>query len=190
MPAKKAGATGRSGAKSAAATSRAASPKASKVAATKSASTKQVPAKGAAKRATNSSTAKPHMKLQVAQDEAPWTEAELVEVREHLVELVTANRAEVLEAEHELSDLMRGTGDAAGDDQADAGTKTFEREHEIAIVKNARELLEQTERALERLDAGTYGTCEGCGNPIGKLRLQARPRATLCLSCQNKQNRH
>ena len=51
-------------------------------------------------------------------------------------------------------------------------------------------MLEQTEHALERLRAGTYGICENCGNPIGKLRLQARPRATLCMSCQKKQNRY
>lgn len=165
MPARKAGATGRSGAKSTAATST----KAAKAA---------------------SSTAALATKLQVAEDESPWTEAELDEVRGQLVELVAANRAEVLEAESELSDLMRGTGDAAGDDQADAGTKTSDREHELAIVNNVRELLEQTEHALERLDAGTYGACEGCGNPIGKFRLQARPRATLCLSCQSKQNHH
>ncbi|MEO7130069.1 MAG: TraR/DksA C4-type zinc finger protein [Dermatophilaceae bacterium] len=128
--------------------------------------------------------------LKVAEDEAPWTTAELTEVREQLVELIGLNRTEVQHGEVELDSLMRGPGTGAGDDQADAGAKTFEREHEIAIVNNTRDVLEQTEHALERLDAGTYGICENCGKPIGKLRLQARPRATLCLSCQNKQARH
>jgi DnaK suppressor protein len=51
-------------------------------------------------------------------------------------------------------------------------------------------MLRQAEHALERLDAGTYGTCENCGNPIGKGRLQAFPRATLCVTCKTKQERH
>ncbi len=72
---------------------------------------------------------------------------------------------------------MRDSGDGAGDDQADAGAKTFEREQEISLANNSREMLEQNEHALERLDNGTYGICESCGNPIGKLRLQA------CSSC-------
>ena len=70
---------------------------------------------------------------------------------------------------------MRDAGDGAGDDQADAGAKTFEREQEISLANNSREMLDQSEHALERIDNGTYGICESCGNPIGKLRLQAAP---------------
>ena len=83
-------------------------------------------------------------------------------------------------------------GDAvadAGDDQADAGAKTFEREHELALTHNARELLAQNERALARIEAGTYGVCESCGEPIGKARLQAFPRATLCVACKQREER-
>jgi RNA polymerase-binding protein DksA len=84
---------------------------------------------------------------------------------------------------------MRDSGDGAGDDQADTGTKNITREHELALAANAREMLIQTERALERLAAGTYGLCENCGNPIGKARMQAFPRATLCVECKQKQER-
>jgi len=77
----------------------------------------------------------------------------------------------------------------AGTTLADAGTKTFEREHEMSLANNARELLLQNERALARLHDGTYGICEHCGNPIGKLRLQAFPRATLCMSCKQLEER-
>ena len=83
-----------------------------------------------------------------------------------------------------------GTKPATWDDQADAGAKTAERVHEIALAANSRAGLAQAEHALEQLEAGTYGICENCGNPIGKLRLQARPRATLCMTCQEKQARH
>ena len=48
----------------------------------------------------------------------------------------------------------------------------------------------QNERALTRISDGTYGTCESCGNAIGKLRLQAFPRATLCVACKHLQERH
>ena len=54
---------------------------------------------------------------------------------------------------------------------------------------NARDLLLQTDKALGRIEAGTYGTCESCGGPIGKARLQAFPRATLCLECKQAEER-
>jgi DnaK suppressor protein len=57
------------------------------------------------------------------------------------------------------------------------------------LAANQRELLLQTEKALERLNKGTYGLCESCGNPIGKGRLIAFPRATLCLECKQREER-
>lgn len=84
---------------------------------------------------------------------------------------------------------MRDSGDGAGDDEADAGAKTYEREQEISLANNARDMLDQTVHALERIDQGTYGACESCGQPIGKARLQAFPRATLCLNCKQRQER-
>ena len=98
-------------------------------------------------------------------------------------------RAEVDEAEAELSQLMRDSGDGAGDDQADAGAATWEREHEMSLTANARDLLEQTAHALARIESEDYGLCESCGNPVGKMRLMAFPRATLCMTCKQKQER-
>ena len=48
---------------------------------------------------------------------------------------------------------------------------------------------EQGERAQDRIDAGTYGVCESCGQPIGKARLLAFPQATLCIACKQRQER-
>ena len=127
--------------------------------------------------------------LVVREDESPWTAKELRAVRAELEHDIEQLRSEVAHAQSDLVDLMRDSGDGAGDDQADAGAKTYEREQEISLANNAREMLEQNEHALERLDNGTYGICESCGNPIGKLRLQAAPRATLCLPCKMKQER-
>ncbi len=79
--------------------------------------------------------------------------------------------------------------DSAGDDQADTGTKTFEREQEISLANNILERISQVERALERLDEGNYGWCERCGNPIPVERLAAFPSATLCVTCKQLEER-
>ena len=127
--------------------------------------------------------------LIVREDESPWTETELKQVRSGLEEDVERLRSEIQLAESDLVHLMRDSNDGAGDDQADAGAKTFEREQEITLANNARDMLLQGMHALERLEDGTYGICESCGNAIGKLRLQAAPRATLCVSCKTKEER-
>ncbi|MBA3743590.1 MAG: TraR/DksA C4-type zinc finger protein [Sporichthya sp.] len=125
----------------------------------------------------------------VGQGEAAWTPKELKEVRTELGADVHRLKAEIAVAQAERDALLRDYGDGSGEDQADAGTKTLEREQEMSLVNNAIDMLEQDERALSRLDDGTYGQCESCGDPIGKARLQAFPRATLCLSCKQRDER-
>jgi RNA polymerase-binding protein DksA len=88
-----------------------------------------------------------------------------------------------------LTDLQQSNSDGAGDDQADAGSKTFDREQEQSIAANRQDLLRQIEHALERIDAGTYGRCENCGRPIPKARLQALPMATLDAACKVREER-
>ncbi|MFG2342345.1 TraR/DksA family transcriptional regulator [Streptomyces yangpuensis] len=127
--------------------------------------------------------------LAVRPGEDPWTPKEVEEARAELVSEVLRLRAELDASEVAISGLMRDSGDGAGDDQADTGTKNITRESELALAANASSMLEQTERALERLEAGTYGLCESCGQPIGKARMQAFPRATLCVDCKQKQER-
>ena len=118
-----------------------------------------------------------------------WTEAELAEVRTELGDSARELRGEIDDAEAASESLKRDQSSEGSGDEADAGTKTFEREHEMSLANNSRDLLVQVERALGRLDAGTYGRCETCGNPIPKARLQAFPRATLCVSCKQREER-
>lgn len=127
--------------------------------------------------------------LAVRPGEDPWTEQEVEEARTELVSEILRLRTELDASEVAITGLMRDSGDGAGDDQADTGTKNITRESELALAANATSMLEQTERALERLEAGTYGLCENCGQPIGKARMQAFPRATLCVDCKQKQER-
>jgi len=125
----------------------------------------------------------------VSESEAPWTNAEIKAVRAEISKELDRLRKELAIVELEMDELIQESGEGAGDDQADAGTKTFEREHEMSLVINARDMVLQTERALERIDNKTYGNCEECGAPIGKARLQVFPRATLCMLCKQKEER-
>ncbi|NEE03106.1 TraR/DksA family transcriptional regulator [Phytoactinopolyspora halotolerans] len=127
--------------------------------------------------------------LVVGADEDPWTTEELEEVRETLRGESMRLREEIADSEHEIADLLRRSTTDGGEDQVDAGSKTFEREHELSLAASHREMLNQTERALSRINDGTYGVCESCGNPIGKARLLAFPRATLCVACKQRQER-
>ena len=125
----------------------------------------------------------------VRSGEKPWTEAELKKVRQELQTEIAGLIADISNAESAIADRLGDAVGDAGDDQADAGAKTFQRERELALTQNARELLELSERALARMDDGSFGVCDSCGQAIGKARLQAFPRATLCLKCKQREER-
>jgi RNA polymerase-binding protein DksA len=127
--------------------------------------------------------------FKVKPGEDPWTAAELAELRTELESEVEHLKEEIRDAEQEIVGLFRDGSDGAGNDQADVGSTTLERYHELSLANNARDMLNQIEFALTRIDDGTYGVCENCGNAIGKGRLQAFPRATLCVSCKERQER-
>jgi len=125
----------------------------------------------------------------VSENESPWTAAEIKAIRTEISKELDRLRKELAVVEQEMDALIQESGEGAGDDQADAGTKTFEREHEMSLVINARDMVLQTERALERIDNKSYGNCEESGSPIGKARIQVFPRATLCMLCKQKEER-
>jgi RNA polymerase-binding protein DksA len=155
----------------------------------------KAPARAAAKAQANAVPSTPvkasaqPQRLRVTQNEKPWTAKEFAGIRAELEADIARLANEISNAEVDLAGLMRDVGDGAGDDPADAGTATFEREQEMSLANNAREVFEQSTRALARLAQGSYGICESCGNPIGKNRLLAFPRATLCMTCKSKQER-
>ena len=124
-----------------------------------------------------------------AAGETPWSATELKAIRVELTKELARLKHELELVEAEMEELIADSGEGAGDDQADSGTKTFEREHEMSLVINARDMVLQTERALERIENKSYGNCEDCANPIGKERLQVFPRATLCMICKQKEER-
>ena len=125
----------------------------------------------------------------VVSDNESWTATELKSMRGNLAKELERLRSDLAQVESEMDSLIKDGGEGAGDDQADAGNKTFEREHEMSLLINARDMVIQTERAIDRIDNKSYGICEVCGNQIGKARLEVFPRATLCMSCKQKEER-
>jgi DnaK suppressor protein len=94
---------------------------------------------------------------------------QLIEQREQIV----AGWADEEEAE---GDVLR--------DPEELATLITRSEVEDRLARDDRNLVEKIDFALQRLDAGTYGQCVGCGNEIPLARLQAKPSVSLCLACQ------
>jgi RNA polymerase-binding protein DksA len=121
-----------------------------------------------------------------------FTPAELEQIRIDL----EAQRAVFA---RELADLEAGTfnqsqsdlsGEVSFDEEsADAGTFTFERERDLSLSNNLKDLLDKVDAALRRIKNGSYGSCERCGKPIDKARLKALPYAVLCIDCKKLEER-
>lgn len=127
--------------------------------------------------------------IPVAEGEDPWTAEELDEIREELTGEIARLERAISVAQAGLEDLFADGSEGAGRDPADVGSTNFERDQEMSLAQNAREMLEQAQLALRLFDSGEYGACESCGKPIGKDRLQVFPRATLCMTCKKREER-
>ena len=99
----------------------------------------------------------------------------------------------------EMAALVRadqGEGEAAserragiGNHMADDATDTFEHEKSLALLQNLKTLAASVDRALRKVDEGTYGICDECGSAIAPERLAAIPYATLCITCKSRRER-
>ncbi len=109
------------------------------------------------------------------------SDATLADIRESLEE----ERAKLVQR---LTDLGEGPGASLAFDQnfADSSQVTAERGEAEALAATLRETLAEVEHALRKMDAGTYGTCEGCGQAIAPARLEAKPTARFCIDCASK----
>jgi RNA polymerase-binding protein DksA len=124
--------------------------------------------------------------------QAKLTKTEVNDLRERLLEEQNELQEQLTTIEDNSfattqSDL---SGDVGLDDEsADAGTATFEREKDLSIEQNVRDLLQKIDRALKRMEAGTYGICDRCGKPIEKARVKALPYVDLCIKDAQAQSR-
>jgi len=124
---------------------------------------------------TTSTTTATHDKFLIEQ------RAELVAERASYVEAAESLR---LEAEMLAEDME--PGDIQFDEESGEGdTLNVERERDLALSAQARASVDEIDRALAKMDAGTYGICERCGTPIPKARLKALPYAALCVRCKS-----
>ncbi|MGA2065505.1 MAG: TraR/DksA C4-type zinc finger protein [Thermoguttaceae bacterium] len=118
------------------------------------------------------------------------TPADLNGYKERLMMLRARLRGDVTQ----LADaaLKKSRSEANGDlssmpiHMADIGSDNFEQEFTLSLMENEGAALEKIEASLERIDEGTYGTCEECGVKIPKSRLNAIPYATLCVRCASR----
>ncbi len=102
-------------------------------------------------------------------------------------EKVTYTRqAEALRLEAEQLAQEMEPGDIQFDEESgEGGTMNVERERDLALSAQARQSVEEIDRALAKIVLGTYGICEGCGKPIPRDRLKALPQASLCVACKS-----
>jgi DnaK suppressor protein len=122
----------------------------------------------------------------------PLTKTEIKELKAQLL----AERADLQAQYKELEESTFSTnqsdltGEMAFDEEyADAGTATFERERDLSLVNNLRDLIDRIDKALAKIEDGTYGLCDRCGKPIEKLRLKALPYANLCIKDKQAEER-
>jgi DnaK suppressor protein len=115
---------------------------------------------------------------------SPLSKKEIGELKDQLVRERAGLQAQLdeLEASTFSANQSEMTGEMGYDEEpADAGTATFEREKDLSLVNNIVDLRDRIDRAMARMDDGTYGLCDRCGKPIEKLRLKALPYANLCI---------
>ena len=100
------------------------------------------------------------VRVPVLDGEDPWTSEELAEVREDLVFDIERMQRAIRIAEKGLEKLFDEGTEGAGRDPADVGSTNFERDQEMSLIQNARDMLEQAQLALRMFDSGHYGSCE------------------------------
>jgi DnaK suppressor protein len=127
-----------------------------------------------------------------AMAEAKLTKKELGDLRTRLVEeqdQLETQLASIVEDSFAATQSVMSGDIGLDDEPADAGTATFEREKDLSIENNVRDLLRKIDEALKRMEAKTYGICVRCGRPIEKPRLKALPYAELCIRDAQAQSR-
>ena len=106
-------------------------------------------------------------------------------IRERLEEERARTRRRLAGLTGDYDAVVAASRDTNADDEHDpeGATIAFERSQIGAVIAQTRRHLTETDEALARLEAGSYGVCERCGAPIGSGRLEARPAARLCITC-------
>ena len=99
---------------------------------------------------------------------------------------------EIADLDADLSESLEDSSEESPYDQhmAETAAVTLDREIDLTLEENARASISQIDRALRKLENGSYGLCDKCGKPIGDDRLHAAPFATLCIDCKRLEERN
>ncbi|CAF0703693.1 TraR/DksA family transcriptional regulator [Candidatus Methylacidithermus pantelleriae] len=108
----------------------------------------------------------------------------LLELRDHILNQMQGVAQDTLRVSSE------GSGASPfGLHQADAGSEAYDKDFALTLLSQEQDALYEIEEALKRIETGTYGICQMCGNPIPRARLEAVPYARFCVGCQREQER-
>jgi RNA polymerase-binding protein DksA len=136
--------------------------------------------------------AKPAARPRPARRRVQLDRKALATIRQNLLEMKGELDEELKEIEEAAFNVSQSemSGEVGYDeDYADAGSFTFEREKDLSIANNIQDLLAKITRSVEKIDEGTYGICESCGQPIEPARLKVLPHALLCVRCKTAEER-
>lgn len=111
-----------------------------------------------------------------------------MDVRRRLEDEAVRTRARLADLTRDFDEVVAASRDSNADDEHDpeGATIAFERSQVGALVAQGERQLAEIAAALARLDVGTYGTCESCGQPIADERLEVRPVARTCIGCASR----
>jgi RNA polymerase-binding protein DksA len=98
---------------------------------------------------------------------------------------------EIADLDADLSESLEDSSEESPYDQhmAETAAVTLDREIDLTLEENARAAISQIDRALQKLETGSYGSCDKCGSPISEERLKVAPFATLCIDCKRREER-
>lgn len=113
-------------------------------------------------------------------------------LRERLLEERERLSREIADLDADLAKSLEDSSEESPYDQhmAETAAVTLDREIDLTLQETARAALTQIDRALAKLQTGSYGYCDNCGRPIGDARLEVAPFATLCVDCKRLEERN
>jgi RNA polymerase-binding protein DksA len=124
----------------------------------------------------------------MADQDTEVTSIDVNEIKGRLLKLRAQLERDIAIKDHQVAedgdDLDPERG-GVSNHMADDANETAEQETMMTLRSSAERQLAHVNEALERIEAGNYGTCSNCGKPINPARLDALPFSTLCINCQN-----
>lgn len=137
-----------------------------------------------------SSTKTNQTKRTTSSNKRKLSKLQLEDFREKLIA-----KRKILQGDVDAMEIQALKGSASGDSGelshmplhlADLGSDNYEQDFTLGLIESEEEEMRQIDEALDRIDDGTFGICEGCENPIPIERIKALPHSRMCIKCQEE----